>query len=279
MTGVRHAAACLALFLSLSDPRVHAQVTAAVPPDRAERVAALLDQLRQPTSTFDKPSIARYLHIRDPITAQVLAEIDAFVIEQFVPGRTDDDQVKAGIDRLLHNRPRSTEATSAFLVNLSAGRYLVVGIDIPRIGDGPDDAMWLRAYRDEGGQFARAAAAEFAQDREPGPGNQGALMSLQVTALAPVSTNDFWFVGTARRIQGDRNTVALRIGRFDGETFTATASAPDIFPSMSPTVRPLADGGFTVHRRVARDGKQIIERYTMTPQGPIKVEERDEDSR
>jgi hypothetical protein len=161
-------------------------------------------------------------------------------------------------------------------VNLSAGRFLVIGVDVPRIGDGPDDAMWLRAYRDEGSQFARVAAAEFAQDREPGPGNQGALMSLQVTGLAPVSTNDFWFVGTARRIQGDRNTIALRIGRFDGETFTAVSAAPEIFPSMSPTVRPLADGGFTVHRRASRDGKQIVERYALTTQGPIRVDTWDE---
>ena len=51
-------------------------------------------------------------------------------------------------------------------------------------------------------------------------------------------------------MQGDLGTVVLRIGRFDGETFTAVGGAPDIFPSVSPTV-----------------------------QGPIKVDEWDADSR
>lgn len=248
--------------------------------DRPARVARLLDQLRQPTSTFDPPSIARYMRIRDSVTEEVFVEIDAFVTERFIPGQTDETQVKDCVDELLHHLPRhSMEATSAFLVNLSIGRFLVMGVDIPRIGDGPDDAMWLRAYRDDGGRFVRVAEAEFAQDRRRGPGNDGALISLQLTGLEPLSAAHFWFVATARRIQGDLGTVVLRIGRFDGETFTAVAAAPDIFPSVSTTVRALPDGGFTVQRRASRYGKRIIERYTMNEQGPIKVDEWDADSR
>ncbi len=248
--------------------------------DRAARVTRLLDQLRQPTSTFDPPSIARYMRIRDGVTAEVLAEVDAFVTEHFTPGKTDEAQVKAGLDALLHHVPAiSMEATSAFLVNLSIGRFLVVGVDIPRIGDGPDDAMWLRAYRDDGAQFVHVTAAEFAQDRQRGPGNDGGQISLQLTGLEPLSATHFWFVATARRIQGDLGTVVLRIGRFDGETFTAVAAAPDIFPSVSPTVRALPDGGFTIQRRASRYGKRIVERYTMSEQGPIKVDEWDADSR
>ena len=249
-------------------------------PDRVARVARLLDQLRQPTSTFDPPSIARYLRIRDGVTEAVLTEVDAFVTEQFIPSRTDEAQVNAGLDVLLHHVPHgSMEATSAFLVNLSTGRYLMVGIDIPRIGDGPDDAMWLRAYRDDGGQFVRVAASEFAQDRQRGPGNDGGLMSLHVTGLEPISATHFWFVATAHRHQGDLGTVVLRIGRFDGDTFTAVAGAPDVFPSVSPTVRALPDGGFTLQRRASRNGKRIVERYAMTERGPLKVDEWDADSR
>jgi len=281
MRSTRSRVAALTICLCTANHLAAAQQPDTTPSaDRFARVAQLLDRLRQPTSTFDPPSIARYMRIRDGVTEEILAEVDAFVTERFIPGQTDEAHVRADMDALLHHLPEiSLEATSAFLVTLTTGRYLVVGIDIPRIGDGPDDAMWLRAYRDDGGQFVRVAAAEFAQDRRRGPGNDGSLMSLQLTGLEPLSAARFWFVATASRRQGALATVVLRIGRFDGERFTAVAAAPDIFPSVSPTVRSLSDGGFTIQRRASRYGKGIIERYAMTEQGPIKVDEWDADSR
>ena len=273
--------AALAILLCAVNHPAGAQQPDTTPSaDRSARVARLLDQLRQPTSTFDPPSIARYMRIRDSVTEEVFAEIDAFVTEHFIPGQTDELQVKDSVDELLHHLPRhSLEATAAFIVSLSTGRYLVTGIDVPRIGDGPDDAMWLRAYRDDGGRFVRVAESEFAQDRRRGPGNDGGLISLQLTGLEPLSATHFWFVATARRHQGDIGSVVLRIVRFDGETFTTVAAAPDVFPTVSPTVGPLPDGGFTVQRRASRYGKRIVERYAMTEQGPVKVEEWDADSR
>jgi hypothetical protein len=277
----RLAVATLTILLCAANHPASAQQPDTTPSaDRPARVALLLDQLRQPTSTFDPPSIARYMRIRDSVTEEVFAEIDAFVTEHFIPGQTDEAQVKDGVDELLHHLPRhSLEATAAFVVSLSTGRYLVTCIDIPRIGDGPDDAMWLRAYRDDGGRFVRVAEAEFAQDRRRGPGNDGGLTTLQLTGLEPLSATRFWFVATAVRHQGALGSVVLRIVRFDGETFTTVAAAPDVFPAASPTVEPLPDGGFTVQRRASRYGKRIVERYAMTEQGPVKVEEWDAESR
>jgi len=276
----RHLVGCFAFWLLFPVPPARAQTPSAEPADRAARVVELLNQLRQPTSTFDPPSIARYLALRDRVTGEVLDEVDAFVTDHVVPGKASEPQVKADLDMLLRHVPHSSmEATSAFLVNLWTGRYLVIGIDIPRIGDGPDDAMWLRAYRDDGVQFVRVAAAEFVQDRPLARGGDGRLLSLNVTGLEPLSASHFWFVAMAHRHQGDRGTVVLRIGRFDGDSFVLVAVASDFFASVSPTVRPLLDGGFTVHRRASRNGKRIVERYGITERGPLKVDEWDDDGR
>jgi hypothetical protein len=280
MTAAKPLVACLILWFGTVGPPMLAQTTAETPSSPRDRIARWLDQLRQPTSTFDPPSITRYLRIRDDVTGKILTEIDAFVAEHVVPEKTNEAQIKGDLNSLLHHLPNlSPEPTAAFLVNLWSGRYLVVGLDIPRIGDGPDDAMWLRAYRDEGNRFVRVAAVEFSQDRQPGPGNDGALVSLTVTGLEQISAARFWFVATARRLQGDQNRMAVRVGQFDGERFTTVATALDIFPSRPPAVRPMPDGGFTIHRRAERDGKPIVERYIINDLGPIKADEWDADSR
>jgi hypothetical protein len=225
------------------------------------------------TNGFEQPD-AHYYRTRDRLTQQVLAEVDAYVTENVVPRTIRVPQVKAALDEVLNHVPKaSLEATSAFLVTLTSGNYLIISVDVMRTGQGPDDAMWLRAYKETGQQFVLVSDAEYTQDRKV-PANEGFLMGLQILGLPPQpSAQDVWFVAWARRHLPDSIALALRLCRFNGETFSTGAITGDIVPSFHPPVRPTPDGGFTVHRRTAPEGPHIVEQYAVTAQGPVKVNE------
>ncbi len=69
------------------------------------------------------------------MTQQLLSEIDGFIVDGFQPGAATADQVKAGLDSLLGNKPGEMIHNVCFAATLPAGNFLIAGIDLRRGGN------------------------------------------------------------------------------------------------------------------------------------------------
>ena len=262
-------AVCLTV-LGHSAPSAHAQTPSV---DRAARVDRLLKELLSYDGTG--PSPERYVQIRDNNTQQVLSEVDAFVGEHFIPGsKWSAEEVTAGLQQLLHVRTAPL-ARSTFFANLPSGRFLVTCVEVRRMGgSGPEDAMWFRAYREVGSQYLPAANAEFLLPGNTSQVEPRLLGNLRTVELRrrPV-TSEFWFLAWAQvESPPPAVMIALRLLGFDGEKFRTVAATNGLAVADFDRAVEETDGsGFTVRRSADGSGVAVIERYTVTPGGPVKL--------
>jgi hypothetical protein len=276
---VKHHLPLLALGFAVVCPAAVAQEIRPIPApvDRVETVARLLDVLRRtdnPTTEFERAgppyTPSSYRVIKDSVTQQVLSEVDIFVTDLLLPGSMPVAQMKSWLDQLLNHAPHSLEAASVFPVTLPSGRYLVIGVDVPRIGPPPEDALSLRAYKESAGQFRLVADAELV--RAEGGVTQ-TMSSLHVAALRsqPVS-GEFWFLAWARVNSAEGFAISLRLYRFDGTQFRTVATTGNVRVKSDQAVRTTPQG-FSV-ATVDESQSAVIEEYAVTANGPVRLDDK-----
>ena len=242
--------------------------------DRVKRVDRLLQELLAYDGTG--PSLERYIRIKDTNTQQVLSEVDAFIRDTFIVNSSfSSNEVDSGLRKLLHVQTGPL-ARSTFYANLPSGRFLVVCVEVRRTGgSGPEDAMWFRAYREVGSQYLLAAAAEFPLSENTSQGEQRLMGNMRTVELRsrPVAS-EFWFVAWAQMDSPPPAVmIALRLLAFDGKAFRTVATADRVSVSdFDRAVEDTKDGyGFTLRRSPDGSATTVIERYTATATGLVKL--------
>jgi hypothetical protein len=156
-----------------------------------------------------------------------------------------------------------------FPVTLPGGRFLVIGVDVARIGPPPEDAMSLRAYKETAGQFKPVANIELVRGDSDAPELRG---GLQVAALRsqPVP-GEFWFIAWARVESARGAVITLRVYGFDGTRFRTVAATGDVLVDGFPQAVRTTQDGFSVTRLVDETKRRLIEEYAVTANGPVKL--------
>lgn len=267
----------VAVWLTVFGQAAFAQAqTIAGPSDRANTVRKLLNELRW----HDAEDNERYLKIVDERTKRVLSEVDGFVAESFLPGTATADRVKAGLDALLNHKKGDGDGSVAFLVNLPAGHFLVISVEVRRGGGAiSEDAISFRAYLGTGNRFILAAETDYPQIY---PHISAALTNLNAEALSsqPVAS-EFWFIAWAQGAPMSPPTVTTYLFGFDGEMFrTLWTTDPFITPYVNQAIQVTPGGGFTLCRTPDFKAWTVInEQYAVTVDGPQKVNETETDVR
>ena len=234
--------------------------------DHAAKIKTLSDQLRPHTGDG---GLEHYIAIKDAVSKDLLSEIDAYIAESF-PADSSAAQVKAGLDATLGYKEGDLEQSIVFLTNLPAGRFLIVGIELPGAGtserEGYGDSVCFRAYAESGGKFTYTAST--------GDLSNSALYGLnaQVLKVPPVA-GQFWFVAWADVPPLSPYKIAAQLYAFDGKSFFMVWE-PEVFISSSiDDAVQLASNGDIVINRMPDFQSQIIlhQQYAVTADGPQKI--------
>ncbi len=222
----------------------------------------LLEQLRW----HDDSSREQYLRARDNATNQVFGRLDGFVSQSLKPNATTAGRVKLSVDAQLGRREGDLGENIAFTPTLASGKFLIVGVDVPRGGPAiAEDAISIRAYRNDKNQFGLLA--------ETGSDLDGHFLNAKAFPTAPVA-GEFWLIAWGDQPPRTPYTVALRIYAFDGSSFRTVWSPDDIVTrNVSSAVR-LTPTGFSLDR-IDQDRYfsglspyNLREEYTLTVNGP-----------
>jgi hypothetical protein len=253
------------------------------PTSRADLVAKLLKELRWQ----DREGLDRYLTVREDLTERVLREIDGYVSET-VPNRNATLDLSKRLDRLLGHVGRDdTSGSVVFTVNLPIGRFLLVGVEVPRGGGAiPEDAISFRAFREAEGQFVPVTAAYYPRDGGygdvfPDGGEPLATLNAKPLSVQPVGSQ-FWFMTWAQLASASSPPiVTAHLMGFDGERFRRLWTKDNFnSPYVNQAVQVAPDGGFTLRRMPNfREVRIINERYVVTADGPQKVAETESEFR
>jgi len=261
----------LATSLAAGQSRTGPQVS-----PRAQSVARIEAQLRW----NDERGKEAYVDARSRLTNEILAEVDGFIRESFMPRTASPDVVRRGLDELLNPRRDSFRNNFAATTDLSSGQYLIVGIEIPRGGPAEaEDAISIRAYRNDSGKFVLVTSVS---DVTGTVGEIPYLIDLRVLTLpGPPVSGEFWFFSWARISPQSPPTAALRLYAFDGKRFrTVWSPAGDLLTEDYSSLVELVPGGFVVNRAVDPSGEAphapsllVHEMFVPTVDGAIKVRE------
>jgi hypothetical protein len=239
---------------------------------RAERIAKLSAQLRW----HDELGLREYERKADSVTREILLELDSFIVESFHPRTAQAEAVQAGLDALLGYSKGNLEKTVGFVVDLPAGRFLIVGIELRWGGDAiPDDALSFRAYREAGDSLVPVASTDYLHD------NEDHVVGLNAKAL-PTSgvPGEFWFLALAIVLPRTPPTVRMRLYSFDGEGFRTVWAPQDIIAEAPDKAVDVITLGLVVNKLFDPTGHAasspnifIHEQYSLTPEGLQKVAE------
>jgi hypothetical protein len=248
---------------------------------REDIVAQLLKELRWK----DDASSERYSRVRDEVTARVLREIDRYVSETAVPGNPASLELRERLDRLLGHIGRDdTRGTIEFSVNLSNGRFLLIGVEISRGGRAiAEDVISFRAYKDVGNRFVHVADIELpVRDMPEDRSRDWPLVSVNARPVTsqPVG-NEFWFLAWACVPPRSPYTVIARLYGFDGVQFRTVWTVDEfITRNVFRAIQVTPDGGFVLQRMPDfRGGKVITDHYAVSADGPQKVAETETEPR
>jgi hypothetical protein len=261
---------CLALLFSVG---LYGQTNP--PPSRSDRISQMSKQLHWK----DGPGYDQYLRTKDAMTNQIFAEVDGFITDSIQPNMTVN-QVTAALDGLLNHHQGSGIKSTALTADLPNGSFLIVGVDVER-GEGAidDDAISLRAYRNQGGKFEFVAATNDIRSDIPGNSHLCCVYAKALSSL-PV-TGEFWFIAWAMVPPQSPYTIALRLFTFDGQQFRTLWSPPDIRTvAHLENVVEVTSTGFVVTSAVDSTGGAahspdviIHEQYALSVNGPVKITE------
>ena len=252
-----------------------AQTNPLVAKTHADNIVEYLRQLRW----RDQESGRRYVANRDDVTRRVLAEVDAVVTESF-SSDTAAPAVKDTLDRLFGYDKGMLASNSAFLAGLPTGRFLIVGIEVPRGGEAiSEDAVSFRAYREERGRFAFVASTESLRSSDV---DNTALTDLHVHVLeAAPARGEVWFAAWAMIPPRSPYTVAISVYSFNGEAFRSLLALPDVVSMSVPGTITFDRTGFVVNKLVppapgtspALSTEVTHDQFVFTADGPQKISE------
>ena len=246
-------------------------------PKAADHVDAVRSLLLQLHWTDDRTH-AVYDSTKETITSRLLKEIDAFVIDSFQPATVSVDQVSAALTRLLTPPTTVAGTDPVFVVTVSgAGRFLIVGIDLPRGGRAiREDSISFRAYRDDGTHFTIVAEANELHSSDATSPFLDHLWATLITP-SPVS-GECWFFAAADVPPHAPPNVAIRLYAFDGNVFRTIWAPHDVIAEGSDKAIDLTSNGFILNTLFDPTGQAagaptIIrhEQYLFAGLGPTKV--------
>jgi len=248
----------LLVFINIAGGQ--AQPTKAVN-NRVSAVAAVSKRLQW----NDESSRHEYLQMRDATTNELLREVDGFISESFNARSVVADRVKLSLDGLLGHKDGDWRTSIAITTDLPSGRFLVIGIQVPRGGPAiAEDAVSIRAYKAEGDKFVFVADTGRDLDNH----------FLNAKALSSPNPNEVWLIAWGDQPPRTPYSVALRVYAFDGKGFRTVWEPADITTGNVESAVQLAPNGFTIDRydddRFTRgeSSYRLREEYILTRDGP-----------
>jgi hypothetical protein len=225
-----------------------------------QRVALIARQLQM----RDEPDYARYLALRDGLTAQVHREVEEFFLRR-APER-GMEQPAAFLEQMQAEFGNASEFSNTPFVwpgELRRGKAVVAGYLLLRQG-GNDSACAIRAYREEGGRTVLAGATGGEMD---GYG----LMLREIASPVP---GELWILAHGNRFTFNGKLVRYRLYAFDGETFRTLWSPEDKLDGEIEW----SEGGFAIESTnpawrlgEARNPRGIREEFLLYADGPKRV--------
>jgi hypothetical protein len=215
------------------------------------------------------PGHERYDAVKETVTQSVFDEVDGYITETYSAAVTPE-QVKAGIDTLMGRKDGDDLGDFAFSTNLPSGKFMIVGIELPRGGPAiSEDAIAFRAYGTVGNKLKFIASTGNLSQSEY-------LVSLRAKALpaSPVP-GEFWFMAWADVPPLSPYQIAVRLYAFNGKSFRTVWSPENIIsPNIDDAVQVGPNGRVTINRLPVWDSQTVLhDQYTVTAGGLKKVAE------
>jgi len=258
--------ALLGVLLGLTSS-VPGSAQSPVPDKRVELIRNLSNQLRW----HGEDGLKEYERTRAAVTERILEEVDGFVVDNFLPGRATADSVREGVDALLGHKKGDMMHDVAFSVNLPAGRFLLLGVELWRGSDAlSDDAISFRAYSQNGGRLVPVANTDV----------WDICCDLHAKPLPTMPVpGEFWFLALGQVNPSlTPPMIAIKLWAFDGRSFRAVWTPKNITAEgPAEAVEITADGFIVVSLvdptgRAARSPNLVVHRqFLLTPDGPHKV--------
>jgi hypothetical protein len=218
-----------------------------------------------------------YERTKAAVTERLLEEVDGFVVDNFLPGKVTPDSVREGVDALLGHKKDDTMHDVAFSVNLPAGRFLILGVELWRGGGALlEDAISFRAYSQNRSRLVPVAHTDVWDGVDIWAGVNNLHAKPLPTAPVP---GEFWFLALGQVHPSlTPPMIAIKLWAFDGRGFRAVWTPENITAKGPAEAVEITTAGFIVVSlvdptgRAARSPNLVVhEQFLLTPDGPQKV--------
>jgi len=237
------------------------------PIDHAAHIKTLSEQLR----VHAGQGLEHFESIKEDVSRELYAELDAYVTENFTPS-SSSSQLQAGLDTVLGRKEGDDRHNIVFSVDLQAGHFLIVGIELLGAGtnssNGYGDSVRFRAYGVSGQSLVYVACTGDLSD--------SALADLNAKIVPEGSVlGQFWFAAWADVPPLAPYDVVVRLYSFDGTNFHTIWAPENIIADNVPNAVDVTNAGSVIVNRMPDWKSQIIEhdQYSVTAQGVLKTAE------
>jgi hypothetical protein len=233
--------------------------------ESSQERTAKLESLSKALRWNDEASRLRYHSVSHDLTRQVTAEIDGFIVDNFKPA-VKPGEVNAALKKLLADfASPGAGANTVFSVDLPSGHFLLAVIDLLRVaGAQYDDAISLRAYKEEGEHLAPLADAGGDLDRRM-------LTSVLLLSRSPLSNESRLLVTVRWSSIGSPYSLQSRLYAFDGNRFRSLWKSPEFRTSDLSTVVRETPSGFTINSLSEATGNVIDDQFIQTAEGAERI--------
>ncbi len=229
-----------------------------------------IDQLKSQLRWSDESTRKEYRANCAQVTNQIWTLIDNFIAQAYSSGDISPDQLKSVLNSLLGHKSGDLENTVVLPVDIPAGKFVIVGLEVTRGGGAiAEDAISFRAYGKQDGRWTLVSHVELEPEYD-------FLTDLNALALPQGFPKTFGFIAWADEPPLAPFKVLARIYAFDGQQLTTVWAPPSFITGNVPSFVTLTTTGFDLHTRASNRVTDVLQSYIVVSGEVVKTTELDQ---
>lgn len=240
----------------------------------SSNVTRQIDHLKLQLRWSDEKTRQHYAAHKGEITNQIWTLSDSFVAQAYSTGSMTPEQLRSNLDAMLGNKTGDLGMAIVLPVDLPAGKFLIVGLEVGRGGGAvSEDAISFRAYGEVNRRWTLVSHVELESDNN-------CLVDVHALEIPGRFPGKVGLIAWATQPPLTPYKEVVRVYAFDGREFTTSwAPPPFIMVPDVPSFVTLTSAGFDLHTLTPDRERQVLQSYIVVSGEVVKSTELDVGSR
>ncbi len=229
-----------------------------------------IERLKSRLRWSDESSRKEYRANRAQVTNQIWTLIDSFVAQTYNSSNISPEQLKSTLNSLLGHKSGDVENTVVLPVDILAGKFVIVGLEVTRGGGAiAENGMSFRAYGKVYGRWTLLSHVELEPEYD-------FLVDLNALALPQGFPGTFGFIAWADEPPLAPHEEIVRVYNFDGQEFTTVWAPKTFITAPVSSFVTLTSTGFDLHTLTADRARDVLQSYIVVSGEVVKTTELDQ---